>query len=59
MRDILKSVHVTARGLHEAKVIDLQTMRRFDALCLTTVREYASSEIKTLRLRFGVSQPVI
>jgi putative transcriptional regulator len=32
---ILASVHETATGLHEARVMDKQTMRKFDAMCLT------------------------
>ena len=39
MSDILKSVHKTAKGLKNSGVIDKTTMRKFDALCLTTVHE--------------------
>lgn len=31
----LAAVHETASGLHEAGVMDKQTMRKFDELCLT------------------------
>ncbi len=32
------SVHETAKGLHAAGVMDKETMRRFDIMCLTPVR---------------------
>ena len=31
---ILETVHKTARGLHDAGVMDIKAMREFDALCL-------------------------
>lgn len=39
MSDILKSVHKTAKGLHKSGAINKTTMRKFDAVCLTTVHE--------------------
>ena len=39
MSDILKSVHKTAKGLKKSGVIDKTTMRKFDAVCLTTVHQ--------------------
>lgn len=35
---ILDIVRETARGLHEAGVMDTRTMREFDALCLQPVK---------------------
>ena len=32
---IIASIHETAEGLHAAGAMDKQTMRRFDATCLT------------------------
>jgi putative transcriptional regulator len=55
---ILGAVHKTAVGLHNAGVIDKATMREFDALCLTPVLPMAPEEIKALREREQVSQPV-
>lgn len=55
---ILASVHKTAAGLHRAGAIDKATMREFDVLCLTPVEPMAPSEIKALRQREQVSQPV-
>jgi putative transcriptional regulator len=56
--DILGTVHKTAAGLHSAGVIDKATMREFDALCLTPVAPMAPEEIRALREREQVSQPV-
>jgi putative transcriptional regulator len=55
---ILGSVHRTAAGLHGAGLIDKATMRGFDALCLTPVLPMAPEEIRALREREKVSQPV-
>ncbi|MFZ5738269.1 MAG: helix-turn-helix domain-containing protein [Pseudomonadota bacterium] len=55
---ILTTVHKTAAGLARAKVIDKATMREFDELCLTPVDPMAPDEIKALREREQVSQPV-
>ncbi len=55
---ILRNVHETARGLHRAGVIDKATMREFDALCLPEIPPMSPAEIKALREREKVSQPV-
>jgi putative transcriptional regulator len=55
---ILGTVHKTVAGLHRAGVIDKATMREFDALCLTPVAPMAPEEIRALREREQVSQPV-
>lgn len=55
---ILATVRETAAGLHRAGVIDKETMRAFDALCLTPVVPMAPEEIRALREREQVSQPV-
>ena len=56
--NILGSVHKTVAGLHRAGIIDKATMRGFDALCLTPVLPMAPEEIRALREREQVSQPV-
>ncbi|MCP1338024.1 DNA-binding transcriptional regulator [Idiomarina sp. M1R2S28] len=58
MSDILKSVHKTAKGLKNSGVIDKTTMRKFDALCLTTVHEFSAEQVRALRLKYKLSQPV-
>lgn len=55
---IFAVVHETALGLYETGVIDKQTMREFDDMCLTPVHEFSSEEIHDLREREHVSQAV-
>lgn len=55
---ILATLHDTAKDFHEAGVWDKQTMAEFDALCLPKVNEYSPAQIKKLRKRCKVSQPV-
>jgi len=55
---LLKTAHEMAKGLHQAKIITTTTMREFDALCLPPVKELSATQIKKLRLREKVSQPV-
>ena len=54
----LASVHETAEGLHNAGLLDKQTMRQFDAACLTQVRPLTPAQIRALREREGASQAV-
>ena len=55
---MLEVAHEMAKGLYEANIIDATTMREFDTLCLAPVKELSSKEIKKIRLREKVSQPV-
>lgn len=55
---ILASVHKTAAGLHKAGLVDKATMREFDAMCLTPVDPLSPDQIRALREREQVSQPV-
>lgn len=55
---ILASVHETVSGLHGLGLASRATMREFDALCLTPVEPLAPEEIRALRERENVSQPV-
>lgn len=55
---ILASIHKTAAGLHKAGLIGKATMREFDAMCLTPVEPLSPEEIRALREREQVSQPV-
>ena len=56
--DPLAAVHETMEALHEVGAIDKQTMRDFDAACLTPVQTLSATEIKALRMREQISQPV-
>ena len=42
---LMASIHETAEDLHDAGVMDKRTMREFDDLCLTPVRESASQAV--------------
>lgn len=55
---VMASIHETAEGLHNARVMDKQTMRKFDEACLTPVRPLSAEEIRALREREGASQAV-
>lgn len=55
---IAGAIHETMRGAHRAGVIDKTTMREFDALCLSTVEELSSDDIRALRERERASQAV-
>ena len=55
---ILEAVHETAKGLHNADVMDQTTLREFDRLCLPPVESLAPDEIKRIREKSHVSQAV-
>lgn len=55
---ILEAAHATARGLHQAGVVDQVTMWEFDQLCLPPVEPLAPDEIKQIRAATRVSQAV-
>jgi putative transcriptional regulator len=57
-KSILEVVHESAKGLYDAGLMDVQTMHTFDAICLPPVRKLTPAEIKSIRLREKVSQPV-
>jgi putative transcriptional regulator len=52
------AIHETAAGLHRIGLLDKETMREFDASCLTEVERMSAREIVSLRRREGVSQGV-
>ena len=56
--DILATVHESVAGLHKAGLVDQATMRNFDVMCLTPVAAMTPQEIRALREREQVSQPV-
>lgn len=55
---LLASIHETAKGLRDAGLMDKQTMREFDAMCLTPVRPLSPKQIRALRRREKASQAV-
>ena len=56
---ILESVHKTARGLHNAGLIDVRRMREYEALCVPRVPKYSPQKIRTIRARYNISQAVM
>ena len=56
--EALASVHETACGLTEAGVMTKRTMKTFDELCLTPVKDLSPEEIRAIRLREQTSQAV-
>lgn len=56
--EAMAAIHETMESLHDAGVIDKQTMRRFDDGCLTPIRAMKPHEIKAIREKERVSQTV-
>src|ERR1700712_5072386 len=54
----LAAIHETAADLQQAGGMDLKTMRKFDALCLTPIQEMTPKKIRSLRTREKASQTV-
>lgn len=52
------AVHEMIEGFHEAGLVDKQTLREFDASCLSPAEPMTPEEIRALREREQVSQPV-
>jgi len=52
------AVHETASDFHKAGLMDTRTMRSFDKLCLTPVKELSPKRIKAIRENEHVSQGV-
>ena len=55
---LLQTLHETAEDFASIGLIDVQTMREFDALCLPPVKTYSAEEIKALRVNCLASQRV-
>ena len=56
--DAFAAIHETMEALHDVGAIDKQTTREFDDACLTPVQVLSPDEIKSLRMREHISQPV-
>ncbi len=57
-KSILETVHETVKGLNKAGVLDTQTMREFDALCLPSIKAYTPTQIRHIREVNKASQAV-
>lgn len=56
--DAFEAIHASATALHEVGAIDKATMREFDESCLAALPVIAPGQIKRIRERARVSQPV-
>lgn len=56
--EIAAAVHQTVEDIREVGLVDKQTMREFDDSCLVPAATLPPEEIKALREREQVSQPV-
>lgn len=58
-KTITEVVHETVKGLHKIGLVDKVTMREFDALCIPKLKPIGPKEIKEIRAREKISQPVL
>jgi len=56
--EAMAAVHDMIEGLHQAGAVDKRTMREFDEACLTPATALAPEEIRAIREKERVSQPV-
>lgn len=56
--EIAAAVHGMVEGFERAGLVDKRTMRQFDETCLSPVDAMAPGEIKAIREKEAVSQPV-
>jgi putative transcriptional regulator len=57
--DTLLTVHRIASRLFQSGAFDKATMRQFDELCLTPIKQMGAGDIRELREVTGVSQAVL
>lgn len=55
---MLREALETVQGLHRSGVIDMRRLQEYEALC-APVPKYTGEEVKKLRDRIKVSQPVL
>lgn len=56
--EALGAIHETMEALHRIEAINKVTMREFDEACLSPVHELQPEDIRALRERENLSQPV-
>lgn len=56
--EALAAIHEMMEGFHQSGAIDKQTMHEFDDGCLTAVEALTPQEIRSIREREHISQPV-
>jgi putative transcriptional regulator len=56
--DLMASVHESAEALAKVGAIDKATLRSFDKLCIAKAPDFEPAQIKQIREKVKVSQPV-
>lgn len=56
--EAMAAIHETMEGLLDIGAINKQTMREFDQACLTSIEALSPDEIRAIRERESISQPV-
>jgi len=56
--DLMAAMHEDAEAMYRAGAITKQTMRKFDKKCVISSKTFTPEEIKALREREKVSQPI-
>jgi putative transcriptional regulator len=54
----LASVHEIATSLADVGVMDRQTLKEFDAMCLTPIKALSPAQIRNIRIKQQASQAV-
>jgi putative transcriptional regulator len=57
-KNLIKVAYKTIKGLHDAGVVDKITMRKFDLMCLPSIKKLDSAAIREIRIREQLSQAV-
>ena len=55
---ILEVVHTSAKAMYAVGAIDAVTMKNYDVLCLPLIKKLSPIEIKMIRIKAKLSQPV-
>ncbi|MBH1988815.1 MAG: DNA-binding transcriptional regulator [Myxococcaceae bacterium] len=55
---ITEVIHQSVKGLYDIDLVDSKTMRTFDVMCLPAIRDLSPTEIKQIRIKEKLSQPV-
>ena len=56
--DAMASLHQSIEDLHDIGLVDKKTMRHFDKGCLEEIPSYTGADIRKIREREEVSQPI-
>lgn len=56
--DAFEGIHSAVSDMHRAGTVDMATMRKFDESCLAAPPAFEPAQIKALREKYRVSQPV-